>query len=132
MILVASVAGFVAAAHSENAREEKFVARIEELTPVLETVATGGRWLRGSDVGTFRLVVRLLGFEHQRNHAFLQWIKEPSEMTASAVVTRTVPLPEISGGRVTSQRFVRTGKESPVVNLLACSIVRRRAAGPGA
>jgi len=32
-------------------------------------------------------------------------------MTESGVIERTVPLPEISGGRITSQRFARSGEQ---------------------
>jgi hypothetical protein len=92
-------------------REDQFVAQIEKLTPQVETVATGGRWFRGSIGGTFRLVIRLLGFEFQRNHAFLQWVRLGDDATDPDIVERTVPLAEISGGLVTTHRFVRVGKD---------------------
>ena len=46
---------------SAQEREEQFVAEIGRLTPDVEAVVTGGRWLRGSDVGTFRLIIRVIG-----------------------------------------------------------------------
>jgi hypothetical protein len=106
LLFVALAAAIVCA----DDREDQFVAQIEKLTPEVETVATGGRWLRGSTVGTFRLVVRLLGFEFQRNHAFLQWIRLGDDATEADIVERTVPISEISG-LITTHRFTRVGKD---------------------
>src|SRR5579885_618777 len=88
-------------------REVQYAAEIQKLTPELQTVATGGRWLRGSAVGTFRLLVCRLGFEFHRDQAFLQWIRLADDATQSDVVERTIPITEIHG-IVVSHRFART------------------------
>jgi hypothetical protein len=95
---------------SAQEREEQFVAEIGRLTPDVEAVVTGGRWLRGSDVGTFRLIIRVIGFESEHREAYLQWVRLPNDQSDSGDVERTVPLPEIVGLHITNQRFVRSGK----------------------
>ena len=95
---------------SAQQREEQFVSEIGRLTPDVEAVVTGGIWLRGPDVGTFRLIIRVIGFESERRQAYLQWVRLPNDQSDSGNVERTVPLPEINALHITNHRFVRSGK----------------------
>jgi hypothetical protein len=101
---------FIASITRGDDREEQFVADMQKLSPELQTIGTGGRWLRGSTVGTFRLLVRQLGFEFQRDYVFLQWIRLADDATESDLVERTVPIAEVHG-IITSHRFARAGKD---------------------
>jgi hypothetical protein len=108
--LACAFAIIVTLSASAQQREDQLLAGISKLTPDVETVLTGGRWLRGSDFGTFRLVIHVLGFEFERREACLQWIRLPNDQFDPGTVERTVQLPEISGAHITNQRFVRSGK----------------------
>jgi hypothetical protein len=108
LAITALFAAFVAPTALADDREEQFMAEIQNLTPELQTVATGGRWFRGSTVGTFRLVVRQLGFEFHRDHAFLQWIRLSDDATQPDVVERTISIDEVVG-LITTHRFARAG-----------------------
>jgi hypothetical protein len=91
-------------------REDQFVTEITKLTPDVETIVTGGRWLRGRDFGTFRLIIHMIGFEFERREGYLQWIRLPNDQSDSGAVERTVSIPEIGGLHITNPRFVRSGK----------------------
>ena len=109
MAVTALLVGFVGPIGRADDREAQFVAEIQKLTPELQTVAAGGRWFRGSTFGTFRLLVRQLGFEFQRDYAFLQWIRLADDATNADVIERTVPITEVHG-IITSHRFAGAAK----------------------
>ena len=82
----------------------QFSAEISTLTPQIESVISGGRWKRGDEEGSFRLISRV-GFEHIRNEAYLQWIRESLDPDQPSIIERTVEIKEVRGWRVTAQRF---------------------------
>jgi hypothetical protein len=95
--------------------DEQFSSEMAKLRTDLEEVASGGYWNRDGEGGTFRLIVRIVGFEHIRNHVYLQWIRESHDPNQPHVIERTVPIAEISGWRVTGQRFVLEKKQWKII-----------------
>ena len=96
--------------------DDEFSSEIARLRTDLEEVATGGYWSRNEEEdGRFRLIIRLVGFEHLRNHVYLQWIRGSHDPNEPHVIERTVPIDEISGWRVTDQRFVLEKKQWKIV-----------------
>ena len=69
-------------------------------------------------------MIRVVGYEHVRNEAFLQWIRETGEAERPNVVERTVVIPELAGWRITEPQFrlnrshwkivVRAEREDPL------------------
>ncbi len=83
----------------------QFASELSTLTPQIESVASGGHWKRDAAEGMFRLIVRIVGYEHIRNQVFLQWIRESDDPEHPNVVERTITIPELLGWRITGQRF---------------------------
>jgi hypothetical protein len=77
----------------------------------IETIISGGYWKQGQEEGHFRLILKLEGWEHLANRAFLQWVKQGNERGAS-VVLKSVPIREINNAhwRITGPRLTLNGK----------------------
>lgn len=96
--------------------DDQFSSEMAKLRTDLEEVATGGNWSRSEEEdGTFRLIIRIVGFEHLRNHVYLQWIRGSHDPNEPHVIERTVPIEEVSGWRVTDQRFVMEKKQWKII-----------------
>lgn len=95
--------------------DDQFSSDITKLRTDLEAVASGGHWQRDGQEGTFRLVIRLVGFEHLRNQVYLQWIRQSDDPDQPSVIERTVTVGEISGWRVSGPRFVLDKKQWKII-----------------
>ena len=114
--LTAQLLTFLLVVASASAQDDdQFSSEITKLRTDLEAVASGGHWQREGQEGTFRLVIRVVGFEHLRNHVYLQWIRESGDPNQPNVIERTVTVREISGWRVSGQRFVLDKKQWKII-----------------
>ncbi|UCE56667.1 MAG: hypothetical protein JSV31_14835 [Desulfobacterales bacterium] len=64
---------------------------------MISDIATGGLWDEGENYGTWRLIVRNLGWEHTRSFLYLQWLKTDDE-NKKVVELITIPIPEFNTG----------------------------------
>lgn len=60
-------------------------------------VSTGGLWEQGEKYGTWRVIVRNLGWEHTRSYIYLQWLKTDDEKK-ELIEIKTAPVPEFTTG----------------------------------
>ena len=65
------------------------------LNTTISEVATGGFWEQKQTYGTWRLVVRDLGWEHTRSFLYLQWLKT-DDKNKNEIELKTVPIPEFN------------------------------------
>ena len=60
-------------------------------------VSTGGLWEQRQKYGTWRVIVRNLGWEHTRSYVYLQWLKTDEENN-EVIEFKTIPIPEFNTG----------------------------------
>ena len=60
-------------------------------------VSTGGLWEQGVEHGSWRLIVRNLGWEHTRSFLYLQWLKTDEDKN-KVIELKTIPIPEFNTG----------------------------------
>ena len=89
--LIISIVIFVITANADQF-ETKFSGG---LNTTIYDVATGGYWKQNQSYGTWRLVVRNLGWEHTRSFIYLQWL-ETDDTKKKVIELKTVPIPEFN------------------------------------
>ncbi len=47
----------------------------DSVNPAIYHVSTGGMWKVNEDYGSWRVIVRNLGWEHTRSFLYLQWLR---------------------------------------------------------
>lgn len=77
-----------------NRYDLNFAGRVDTM---ISDIATGGLWDEGENYGTWRLIVRNLGWEHTRSFLYLQWLKTDDE-NKKVVELITIPIPEFNTG----------------------------------
>jgi hypothetical protein len=60
-------------------------------------ISTGGFWEQGKKYGTWRVIVRSLGWEHTRSYVYLQWLKTDEENN-EVIEFKIIPIPEFNNG----------------------------------
>ncbi|HYJ80171.1 MAG TPA: hypothetical protein VEW03_11240 [Longimicrobiaceae bacterium] len=61
----------------------------------MSSIVTGGHWESGEEVGSYRIVVRLRGWEHLRGELHVQWLREDHDRWEATVV-RSLPVQEVN------------------------------------
>ena len=81
---------------------------VPALDPTIRTVVSGGVWNAAPDVGTFRIVVQNLGWEHTRSRVQVQWLAS-DDATQKLRLASTIAVPELNEAtwaNVDSVRFL--------------------------
>jgi hypothetical protein len=89
LLVLGVLLGSAAAVRAESA------AKLPALDPSIRTVVSGGMWERAAVVGTFRIVVQNLGWEHTRSLVQVQWLA-PDDATQKLRIAATVAVPELN------------------------------------
>lgn len=79
-----------------NAQNEAFEAA-EQVPAGIQSIMTGGIWMRGKDEGFFRVVVVAGGVEHVTNRLYIQWLRVNYE-TQGYDLIRTVNVKQLNVG----------------------------------
>jgi hypothetical protein len=58
-------------------------------------VSTGGLWEQAEKYGSWRVIVRNLGWEHTRSYVYLQWLKT-DDKKKEMIEYKTIPVPEFT------------------------------------
>ena len=104
------------AAEKETREDSAIGTELQAMNPAIETVISGGFWERMDQDGSYRLIVRLEGWEHLANRVFLQWLRRDQD-THQIIVERTVPIAEFDAARwrISEAKFVLAGKQWKIV-----------------
>lgn len=62
------------------------------VSPQVETLVSGGQWVRGAARGRYRVLVLTEGWETIRRRAFVQWLAEPEDPEMPEQVRATLEL----------------------------------------
>ena len=89
LLVLGVLLGSAAAVQGESA------AKLPALDPTIRTVVSGGMWERATGVGTFRIVVQNVGWEHTRSLVQVQWLAS-DEATQKVRIAAAVAVPELN------------------------------------
>lgn len=92
-VLLTAVPGPPRGVAAETEAEREAVSRLDVR---VDTVLSGGRWCRGTEQGTYRVVVYSGGFEEVYHHLFVQWLRV-DDRKREIVLQRTLPVREAQG-----------------------------------
>jgi len=77
--------------------QDEWLKDVRSLPPEVHSVHSGGFWKHGNQVGRYRIVVMVAGFEHLIARLYVQWISTDQDSRDDKIV-RTVNVTEFNAG----------------------------------